>query len=372
MTPNTASAPRPSAVCAPLIEPSASVSPAAAARAVRPCLPLRGLREVIAFNRPLYLLAGGVVLLSTTVTFFATRAPSSATTTWLSASAIVVALPALFWILASLIATWWTYDRSAFRRWTWLAPRLPFPPRRYTVLHAGLDEASAPLARLFPLGLGTSLDLFDPGAMTEPSIRRARALLHLTPATSHAPVHAAPSAAPHPPVASATPAAPAAPLPGAGPRLPIDDDATEAHFLILAAHELRRPAARDALFDELHRTLRPGGVVVLVEHLRDGWNFAAYGPGFFHFLPAREWRRLAAREGWETMLDEPLTPWLRQFIWRKPQYAPFSPATMARYRRALATQPPRCAELSADPLPAADSRTGQRRSIAALHLFEGP
>ncbi|MDH6121006.1 hypothetical protein ABH930_005130 [Kitasatospora sp. GAS204A] len=43
--------------------------------------------------------------------------------------------------------------------------------------------------------------------------------------------------------------------------------------------------------------LRPGGTLILVEHLRDAANTAVYGPGAWHFLPRSEWLRLAYGAG---------------------------------------------------------------------------
>jgi hypothetical protein len=82
---------------------------------------------------------------------------------------------ALAWTLASLLASHYVYDRSALSTWTWLPDLLPAPPRSWASLHAGLDETFGALERLFPKG-GTTLDIYDPKEMTEPSIERARRL----------------------------------------------------------------------------------------------------------------------------------------------------------------------------------------------------
>lgn len=71
----------------------------------------------------------------------------------------------------------------------------------------------------------------------------------------------------------------------------------DAVFLIFAAHELRQTEDRERLFDECARVLRPGGRLVLLEHLRDSRNTAVLGPVAWHFLPRAEWFRLAAHAG---------------------------------------------------------------------------
>ena len=65
-------------------------------------------------------------------------------------------------------------------------------------------------------------------------------------------------------------------------------------FVLLAAHEIRDAQERCAFFKELHRVLKPSGRGVVLEHLRNGANAAAYTLGVFHFIAERTW--LAAFE----------------------------------------------------------------------------
>jgi hypothetical protein len=67
-------------------------------------------------------------------------------------------------------------------------------------------------------------------------------------------------------------------------------------------------------FAEARRCLASGGRVVLVEHLRDLANFAAFGPGFIHFHSAGTWRLAWESAGLRCFDDFRITPFLRVFI----------------------------------------------------------
>src|SRR5262249_27455320 len=143
----------------------------------------------------------------------------------------------------------------------WLHDVLPSPPARWMTVHAGFDEFTPRVRSAFPQTQGRAFDIFDPRTMTEPSIGRAR---------RSAPLDAEPAAA---------------------DALPVETASVDAALLLLAAHELRTPEHRAALFAEVRRTLAPAGHAVVVEHLRDAANFAAFGPGFLHFHSRRTWMR---------------------------------------------------------------------------------
>lgn len=234
-----------------------------------------GLLQILRYNQPMYAKAGAASLAAIlAVVLLPMPRP-------LAALALAGVAAVLLWSASSLLVSHWVYDRSQLGRWNWLAGLFREPPQRWTSVHAGLDETFGALKRIFPAESATVLDIYDPAEMTEPSIVRARRLSLDRDATEAA-FHA----------------------------LPLAGGLQDAVFLIFAAHELRRPESRLRFFREIARALAPGGRVVLVEHLRDWRNFLAFGPGFLHFLPRREWLRLAAAADLGVREDFRITPFV--------------------------------------------------------------
>ncbi len=198
----------------------------------------------------------------------------------------ILAAGALAWSALSLAVSFHVYDRSALTAGKWIPALLARSPRaeeatRWASVHAGLDAEIA-LEGAMPGSCVAHLDIFDERYMTAPSIKRARER----------------TAREHP----ATPSSPVA--------LSLADGACDAVIVAFTAHEIRDAAAREKFFDEVRRALRPGGRAVLVEHVRDWANFLAFGPGFLHFLPRREWLRLAEHSQLAIASERRVTPFV--------------------------------------------------------------
>jgi hypothetical protein len=176
----------------------------------------------------------------------------------------------LYFAVASLAASHWVYDRSGISAFHWFPHKL----RSIAVLHVGVDEASTGLRRRFPEARIDVYDFFDAATMTERSILQARV------------------------------------RPDPGDPLP-DALAAEAVFCVWALHELRQPAQRQAVLRRIHAL---GSRIVIVEHLRDLANFAAFGPGAFHFHSLASWRADFRAASLTVEREVQLTPFVRAFI----------------------------------------------------------
>lgn len=237
--------------------------------------PFYGVGQIVRYNRSMYAVSA-VTVLAVGVALVWLQMPR-----WLALLLLLGSGAALFWTLASLVVSFWVYDRSLLRHWTWIVGLLPGLPSSWASLHAGLDETDGALRRIFVGGQGEVLDFFDPAEMTEPSIHRARRI-----------------------------ALDRSARPADFRRLPLADASQDAILVVFAAHELRRPEARLALFGEIARALASRGRAVLVEHTRDLWSFLAFGPGFLHFLPRREWLRVIGASGLKVSDEMKITPFV--------------------------------------------------------------
>jgi SAM-dependent methyltransferase len=138
-------------------------------------------------------------------------------------------------------------------------------------LHIGTWRTSHLLAELLPEGAVFSVNCWDPAG--PPSEANVRQLHELEPEPRH------------PPFGKLTTRGGAVPLP---------DGCCDAVVLGFGIHEIAAGGARERLFDEARRLLRPGGKLLLFEHLVDLENFAIFGPGIDHWPRRRDWIRLLA------------------------------------------------------------------------------
>lgn len=188
--------------------------------------------------------------------------------------------------LISLLVSLYVYDISSLYTLEWLNAEPTGVNDKIANIHAGFDEISILLSHRYGYDALTVLDFYDSSAQTEVSIRRARAAYPPFPNTQRVQAQ----------------------------RLPLADGSMSRIFIFMAAHEIRHYTERVAFFQEVCRVLEPHGQVVVVEHLRDAANFAAYTIGFLHFYSPREWRRVFRAAGLSIEQEKKLTPFVSAFI----------------------------------------------------------
>lgn len=231
--------------------------------------PFAGVRMILRYNWPLY--ATGL----TTAIAGAALATRSAAPRSLRLGATSAALVAGWLSVASLVASWWIYDRSELYRWTWLRRIVPTAPERVLVVHAGLDEASGPVAHLWPRAAVAAVDVHGGVGRTTASLRIARRG--------------------------------AAAARGRDAHVTGEQDVVVA---FLAAHELRTHRHRVEFMRDVRRQLAVGGRFVLIEHIRDATNALAFGPAIGHFYPVEEWRDVIHGGGLQLLSEERITPFI--------------------------------------------------------------
>jgi SAM-dependent methyltransferase len=244
--------------------------------------PFDGVLQIVRYNWTLYLVAVFVCALVVGVVLVI-RPPAA-----LAGLLILGAVAAVFWLALSLAVSHYVYDRSDLYHWDWIRERVAPNPRHVVNIHAGLDETSLALQRMYPAADVTILDIYDPAEMPEPSIARARREARSTLASITADFR----------------------------RLPLASGSADLVTVIFVAHELRRAVSKEAFFQELARVAKPGGIVLLVEHLRDAWNLGAFGPGAFHFFTRFEWLRVAELRGFRLEAEIKRTPFVRALVFR--------------------------------------------------------
>ena len=230
----------------------------------------QGVKQIFAYNRTFYLATFTALAVVLLVIDWLPALPRMLAILFLAVTA--------FWTLSSLAVSHWVYDRSTLYSLDWLA----LHPAVWLNVHAGLDEMTDLLRAKFTSAQYRVFDIFDKTEMTEPSIARARVLSRSTEG-QHV----------------------------SWKQLPAENGAFDIIFLPFVAHEFRHTEARHLFFQELARVLAPHGKIILVEHLRDVPNFAAFGPGFLHFQSRRAWLNACDAANLRLSQERGITPFVR-------------------------------------------------------------
>ncbi len=237
--------------------------------------PLQGLRNIIRFNWPFYVLAIAGVFAGMWLA------------TWLGGRFILlgglIAIFVLFTIITSLLVSWYVYDGSNLYSLNWLGDL--GQPKNIVNINAGFDETSSLLAIRFPKAKLRVFDFYDPERHTEPAIKRARKVYPPYPGTELVTTS----------------------------QLPLAAHSTDLIFLLFAAHEIRDPEERANFFGLLRETLKPDGKIIVVEHLRDTANYLAYSFGALHFVSDANWQLTFSSAGFEDVTKTRINPFVVKY-----------------------------------------------------------
>lgn len=186
-------------------------------------------------------------------------------------------------IMVSLLVSFYIYDLSGLYAFKWI--KAAGNERLIVNIHAGFDESSEGLQQIFKTAELKVFDFYNPKVHTEVSIKRARKAYPPFPGTLS--------------IETAS--------------IPLKNGSANKMFVIFSAHEIRNEQERVAFFKELKRCLKPGGEIMVAEHLRDPLNFLAYNIGFLHFYSLTTWLGVFKKSDLKLHSTQKLTPFITLF-----------------------------------------------------------
>jgi SAM-dependent methyltransferase len=240
--------------------------------------PFQGVKNIIRFNWHFYVIA--ILFIAALICLLA-FAPD--------AFAPVIYLIIIFALLStalSLAASYYVYDYTELYALDWLNELEVGLDDRLVNIHAGFDETSMLLSSRYPGRMLTVLDFYNSYKHTEVSIERARRAYPAYPGTR---------------IVDTT-------------DIQLQAGTIDLVFVLLSAHEIRNKEERCTFFRELRQSLRTGGSIVVLEHLRDLPNFLVYNFGYLHFFPRKEWLYTFESAGFSLISEKKVTPFLSAFI----------------------------------------------------------
>jgi SAM-dependent methyltransferase len=179
------------------------------------------------------------------------------------------------------------YDFSGYYKFQWLKKiiRVDEEAKLIVNINAGFDETSFIIKNRYPASDLRVFDFYNAKQHTEPAIKRARKVSLGYPNTQQ--------------IASNS--------------IPLEDKTVDIIFLLSAVHEIRSQEEKIQFLKECYRICKPGGNVIMVEHLRDFPNFLAFSVGFTHFFSRTVWKNAFEGSGFSSFREIKFTPFMSVF-----------------------------------------------------------
>ncbi len=238
----------------------------------------QGVLNILSFNRHFYFAGLGVLALLIASRWFFE---------WPAILFWVIIVAFLYGLIMPLIVSAYVYDFSGYYNFHWLPKiiRDSEDPHLIVNINAGFDETSFIIKDRFPGADLKVFDFYNASKHTEPAIKRARKVSLVYPDTQQ--------------IASSA--------------IPLPDHSADFIFLLSTVHEIRSQPEKIQFLHECHRLCKPGGQVIMVEHLRDFPNFLAFSVGFAHFFSRATWKNAFEKAGFSSFQETKFTPFMSIF-----------------------------------------------------------
>ena len=238
----------------------------------------QGVLNILSFNRHFYLM--GLMALAALLLVH-TLAKWPPVYFWLIITAF------MYGLIMPLVVSAYVYDFSGYYKFNWLKSLALEKEKTKVIINinAGFDETSFIIKSKFPESDLQVFDFYNAKQHTEPAIVRARKVSLVYPNTLQIASHS----------------------------IPVADKTVDIVFLLSAVHEIRSDEEKVLFLKECYRICKPGGRVIMVEHLRDFPNFLAFSVGFTHFFSRSTWKNAFERAGFSSFRETKFTPFMSVF-----------------------------------------------------------
>jgi len=238
----------------------------------------QGALNILSFNRHFYMLGLGIL---------AALIASHLLIEWSDILFWFITVAFLYGLIMPLIVSAYVYDFSGYYSFHWLKNLIRNDERVKLIvnINAGFDETSFIIKNKFPHSDLKVFDFYNARQHTEPAIKRARKVSLVYPNTQQI----------------------------ASDLIPLKDNTVDVVFLLSAVHEIRSNEEKVRFLKECHRLCKPGGKVIMVEHLRDFPNFLAFSVGFSHFFSRSVWKNAFERAGFSSFQETKFTAFMSIF-----------------------------------------------------------